>query len=216
MFERTIMEIKNKAKFSAITLVATMGIGAFIGLPQAQAATPGTNSLATVLTAKNSFDNNSKNYDIVTAAILAVLKAKPTSPVKVLTDGSVALTAFIPNDGAFTNLVTALTGKSPKTEAAAFATVAGLGIDTVEQILEYHVVPGTAIDSAAALKANGAVLKTALTGKSVKVSVMGTVIKLAAFNTKLRTPKVILTQIDINKGNLQLAHGIDAVLMPTK
>ena len=210
------MKIKKKAKLSAYALVLTVSAGAFIGLPQAQAATSGTNSLATVLTAKNSFDNNSKNYDIVTAAILAVLKAKPDSPVKVLTDGTVALTAFIPNDGAFKSLVTTLTKKRPKTEADAFATVAGLGIDTVEQILEYHVVPGTAIDSAAALKANGAVLNTALTGKTVKVSVRGTNIKLLAFNTKLRTPMVILSQVDINKGNLQIAHGIDAVLMPTK
>lgn len=216
MLERKIMKMNKKARLSALALVATLGAGAFIGLPQAQAATPGTNSLATVLTAKNSFDMNDKNYDIVTAAILAVLKAKPNSPVKVLTDGTVAVTAFLPNDGAFKSLVMALTKKSPKTEADAFAVVAGLGIDTVERILEYHVVPGKAIDSAAALKANGAVLTTALTGKTVKVSVMNNTIKLMAFNTKLRTPKVILSQVDINKGNLQIAHGIDAVLMPTK
>ena len=77
-------------------------------------------------------------------------------------------------------------------------------------------MPGAAIDSAAALKANGVVLKTALMDKTVKVSVMGTTIKLLAFNKTLRTPKVILSQVDINKGNVQLAHGIDAVLMPTK
>jgi len=210
------MQSRTKIKFSALALVAALSVGAIIGLPQAQAASKGTRSLASVLTAKNSFDKNSKNYDIVTAAILAVLKAKPNSPVKVLTQGSVAVTAFIPNDRAFENLVTALTMKTPKSEAAAFATVAGLGINTVEQILEYHVVPGTAITSAAALKANGAVLKTALKGKTVHVEVMGTTIKLHAFNTMLATPKVILTQVDINKGNLQLAHGIDAVLMPTK
>jgi hypothetical protein len=210
------MQSRKKVKFSALALVATLSVGAIIGLPQAQAASNGTKSLASVLTAKHSFDKNAKNYDIVTAAILAVLKAKQNSPVKVLTQGSVAVTAFIPNDGAFENLVTALTMKKPASEAAAFATVAGLGINTVEQILEYHVVPGTAITSAAALKANGAVLKTALKNKTIHVSVMGTTIKLHAFNTKLATPKVILSQVDINKGNLQLAHGIDAVLMPTK
>jgi hypothetical protein len=91
-----------------------------------------------------------------------------------------------------------------------------VGPDRLELSTHGLKVPGTAIDSAAALKANAAVLNTALTGKTVKVSVMGTTIKLLAFNTKLRTPKVILNQVDINKGNLQLAHGIDAVLMPTK
>ena len=37
-------------------------------------------------------------FGLVTAAVLAVLKAKPKSPVKVLTEGNVTLTAFIPND----------------------------------------------------------------------------------------------------------------------
>jgi uncharacterized surface protein with fasciclin (FAS1) repeats len=206
----------SKSRLASISATSVLILSAFASVPQAQAA-DGTTSLASVLTAKNSFDKNATNYDIVTAAVLAVLKAKPNSPVKVLTDGTIAVTAFIPNDMAFENLVTALTGKRPKTEAAAFATVAGLGIDTVEQILEYHVVPGTAIMSGDALKANGAVLMTALPGKTIKVSVSGgKLIQLHAFNTKLRTPKVILTQVDINKGNLQVAHGIDAVLMPTK
>lgn len=204
-----------KSRMASISIALTVIASAFVSIPQAQAAT-GTTSLASVLTAKNTFDKDSKNYDIVMAAVLAVLKAKPNSPVKVLTDGTVAVTAFIPNDMAFENLVKALTGKFPKSEDAAFATVAGLGIDTVEQILEYHVIPGKAIMSGDALKANGAVLMTALTGKTVKVSVYGTTIKLIAFNTKLRGPKVILSQVDINKGNLQIAHGIDAVLMPTK
>jgi uncharacterized surface protein with fasciclin (FAS1) repeats len=114
------------------------------------------------------------------------------------------------------NLVTALTGKKPKSEADTFATVAGLGIPTVESILKFHVVPGAAIMSGDALKANGASLKTALSGKMIKVSVMGTVITLGDYNKKLKDPKVILAQVDINKGNLQIAHGIDAVLMPTK
>jgi len=210
------MEFRKKSRLVTGALAAALTISSFVSVPQAKAAA-GTTSLASVLTAKNSFDKDSKNYDIVTAAVLAVLKAKPNSPVKVLTDGSVALTAFIPNDMAFENLVVALTGKRPVSEAAAFTAVAGLGIDTVEQVLEYHVVPGTAIMSSDALKANGAVLKTALAGKTIKVSVTGgSVIRLQAFNTKLRTPKIILSQVDINKGNLQIAHGIDAVLMPTK
>ena len=60
------------------------------------------------------------------SAVLAVLKAKPKSSVSVLTDGNVALTAFIPNDGAFIKLVQAFTGKSSTTDAAAFKAVAGL------------------------------------------------------------------------------------------
>ncbi len=175
----------------------------------------GSNSLAAVLTAKNSFDTNKNNFDIVTAAVLAVLKAKPASDVALLTDGNIPVTAFIPNDGAFLNLVTALTGKAPKNERAAFATVAGLGIPTVESILKYHVVQGDPILSPAALKANGAQLHSTLDGKLIKVTVKGTKITLGDYNKKLKDPVVVLSRVDLNKGNLQVAHGINAVLMPT-
>jgi uncharacterized surface protein with fasciclin (FAS1) repeats len=188
------------------------GINAVL-LPAALVKALGTQSLAAVLTAKSSFDKNSKNFDILTAAVLAVLNAKPESPVKLLTDGTVALTAFIPTDGAFKNLVKALTKKNPKSEEAAFKTVAGLGINKVEQILLYHVVPGTGIVSEVAAAANGASLKTALAGKSIKVSVRGKNIDLGDYS-KLKDPRV--SAVDINRGNVQIAHAIDGVLLPTK
>ena len=188
------------------------GINAVL-LPAALVKALGTNSLAAVLTAKSSFDKKSKNFDILTAAVLAVLEAKPESPVKLLTDGTAALTAFIPTDGAFKSLVKALTKKNPKSEAAAFKTVAGLGINKVEQILLYHVVPGTGIVSEAAAAANGASLATALAGKSIKVSVRGNNINLGDYS-KLKDPRV--SAVDINRGNVQIAHAINAVLLPTK
>lgn len=190
-----------------------------VAAPAASAATAGTTSLASVLTGgQQGFDQDFKDYDILTAAVLAVLKAKPNSPVKVLTDGKTALTAFLPTDQAFMNLASALTKKKVTTEAAAFKAVAGLGIPTLEKVLEYHVVPGPAILSSDALKANGAKLKTALMGKTIGVKVVASPasITLVDYNMALPDPKVILTQVDINKGNMQVAHGIDAVLMPTK
>lgn len=189
------------------------GINAVL-LPVSLLKPIGTKSLASILTAKNSFDRNTKNFDILTAAVLAVLKAKPNSAVKVLTDGNVALTAFIPNDGAFKNLVRTLTKRPVPSEKGAFEAVAGLGIDTVEQILLYHVVVGNPILSENALKANGASLATALAGKNIKVSVKGTKIELGDYS-KLRDPRVILTGVDINRGNKQVAHTIDSVLLPT-
>ncbi len=192
---------------------------AAVAAPAASAADMGTTSLASVLTGgQQGFDQDYKDYDIVTAAVLAVLKAKPNSPVKVLTDGSTALTAFIPNDQAFMNLASALTKKKVTTEAGAFKAVASLGIPTVEKVLEYHVVPGATILSGDALKANGAKLKTALPGKTigVKVATSPASITLVDYNKTLPNPKVILSQVDINKGNMQVAHGINAVLMPTK
>lgn len=184
--------------------------------PAAQAA-DGTTSLASVLTSgPQGFDKNRTDYDIVTAAVLAVLKANPDSPVKVLADGNTAVTAFIPNDRAFVKLASTLSGKKVHSEAKAFATVAGLGIPTVEKVLEYHVIPGATILSPDALKANGAKLATALEDASITVKVNSEApsIRLMDGATKLRDPRVILSQVDINEGNKQVAHGIDRVLLP--
>lgn len=191
----------------------------FAGFAPATSASEGTTSLATVLTSDgNKFDSNWADYDVVTEAILAVLDAKPNSAVSVLTDGSVAVTAFIPNDRAFRKLVFDLTGTRPATERATFNAVAGLGIDTVEQVLLYHVVVGPAINSTTALGANGVKLQTAAGDKArhrfeVRVYPKVPSIWLRDTNTGLKNPKVLLSQVDINTGNKQLAHGINRVLM---
>lgn len=174
-------------------------------------------SLATVLTSdKNTFDKNHGGFDVVTEAVLAVLAAKPSSAVGVLTDPSVKLTAFVPTDRAFVKLASNLTGKKIKSEKKAFGVVAGLGIDTVETVLLYHVVPGAKINAKSALKANGASLKTAQGGTiKVKVTKKPAII-LADKDTNSRNPRVVLALTDINKGagNKQIAHGIDRVLRP--
>lgn len=191
----------------------------FAGLVPAASATQGTTSLAEVLTSDgDKFDNNWGDFDIVTEAVLAVLAAKPDSPVSVLTDGNVALTAFIPTDRAFRKLVFDLTGKRPATERATFRAIAGLGIDTVEQVLLYHVVPGATIESPDALAANGVKLQTAAGSGAknrieVRVYPRVPAIWLRDTNKQLKNPKVLLSKVDINKGNKQVAHGINRVLM---
>jgi uncharacterized surface protein with fasciclin (FAS1) repeats len=164
----------------------------------------------------NKFDKNGKDFDVVTEAVLAVLAAKPDSAVKVLADPSVKLTAFIPTDKAFLKLASDLTGKKVTSEKKAFTTVAGLGIDTVETVLLYHVVAGSKINAKAALKANGATLTTAQGGTfTVKVSKRPS-IQLRDNDPNSRNPRVVLALTDINKGkqNQQIAHGIDRVLRP--
>jgi hypothetical protein len=121
-------------------ILAATGLagGAVLVAPPAGATTAqhGNRSLAALLTSDgNQFDRNPYDYDVVTEAVLAVLAAKPSSPVGLLTDGSVALTAFLPNDQAFRLLVKDLTGSAPRSEKAVFEAVAGLGIDTVETVL---------------------------------------------------------------------------------
>lgn len=175
-------------------------------------------SLATVLTSDtNKFDKNSGDFDVVTEAVLAVLAAKPDSPVKVLADPSVKLTAFVPTDRAFLRLASDLTGTKVKSEKKAFGTVAGLGIDTVETVLLYHVVPGAKVTAKKALKANGASLATAQGGDiTVTVKKKGPKIILGDQDGNSRDAQVILALTDINKGkvNQQIAHGIDRVLRP--
>ncbi len=175
----------------------------------------GQTPLSAVLTRGGvAFDHNRHDFDIVTAAVLAVLKAKPSSPVSALTDGSVKLTAFILTDAAFGRLVRSLTGEHPRSEKKAFKAVAGLGIDTVETVLLYHVVPGATITAKKALKANGASLTTAQ-GGAIKVRVTKEPeIRLRDKDTDARNARVVLDATDINKGNRQIAHGIDRVLRP--
>jgi Fasciclin domain len=198
---------------AGVAAASAVALAAGALAPAAMAADDGTKSLAAVLTAETpAFDKNWNDYDIVTAAVLAVLDAKPNSPVGVLAKGDVALTAFIPSDKAFRTLVKDLTGKKPTTEAKTFAAVAGLGgIDLVETVLLYHVVPGATIDAATALKANGAYLETGVRAIRVKV-VKGSQVRLQDADSNSRNARVNV--VNINQGNKQIAHGIDRVMRP--
>ncbi|MFC4066952.1 fasciclin domain-containing protein [Actinoplanes subglobosus] len=175
----------------------------------------GTKSLAAVLTAdKSGFDHNGHDYDILAAAVGAVLKAKPSSPVKVLADGKTKLTAFLPNDRAFQLLVKDITkSKKLPSEKKAFTAVAGLGIDTVESVLLYHVVPGARIPAKTALKSDNAKLKTAA-GASIKVNVWGHGRKISIIDLDYSDRNARVVRVDINKNNRQIAHGVDRVLRP--
>ncbi|MEV0900639.1 fasciclin domain-containing protein [Actinoplanes sp. NPDC049802] len=212
------MRITRLGKRAAAVATAAVVASALSAAPaEAHGTKPLKNrSLAAVLGAdKRGFDHNGHDYDILTAAVGAVLKAKPGSPVKVLADGRTPVTAFLPNDRAFQLLVKDITKAKRLTgEKKTFTAVAGLGIDTVESVLLYHVVPGATINRKAALKADNVRLKTAA-GSSIKVNVYGhwhKRISLIDADRSDRNPRVI--RFDINKGNKQIAHGIDRVLRP--
>lgn len=208
------------------TVVAIAGLATALVAPSAtatssthHAAQPGTNSLASVLLADgDTFDHNWNDYDILTQAVLAVLAAKPDSPVKVLTDGTVPLTAFLPNDQAFRALASDLTKKSYGSESTVFNTlVSAVGVDAIESVLLYHVIPGATITSKQAKAANGAVLATALPDASVKVRVVSKAIPVIELRDNDRSdanPFLNPFALDINKGNLQIGHGILLVLRP--
>ena len=173
----------------------------------------GTTSLAEVLGADGQkFDQKWGDFDIVEAAAYAVLDAKPKSPVGVLGLGSERITAFVPTDKAFRALVQDLTGKRLASEKKVFKVVAGLGIDTVEAVLLYHVVPGATLTSDKVLDADGAVLTTASGGATLTVSVSDDSVKLIDNDPDAANAKVVV--LDINRGNKQVAHGINKVLRP--
>jgi hypothetical protein len=211
----------TRGRWTAAALLA-VGLGvASTGSAAAATHTQslGTKSLASVLLADgNRFDRNWYDYDIVTEAVLAVLAAKPDSPVSVLTKGDVALTAFLPNDRAFQVLVADLTKKWIWNEEQVFTTLAGaVGIDTIEAVLLYHVVPGATIDSATALRSDNATLATALPGASFTVDVISKrfkIVQLKDNDPNDVNPYLNPRALDINKGNRQIAHGIVFVLRP--
>ncbi len=186
--------------------------------PPANAGDTGDTPLSSILLADgDTFDDNPYDYDVLTEAALAVLADDPSSPVGLLTDGSVQLTAFLPTDFAFAKTVRDLTGTLPASEQETFDTVASLGLDTVEAVLLYHVIPGPPIDSATVLGSDGAALTTAA-GPTLTVDVFT---KPKTGNTGIRLidgarpyPWLVLNRLDINEGNNQTAHRIGRVLLP--
>ncbi|NYE37078.1 putative surface protein with fasciclin (FAS1) repeats [Nocardioides cavernae] len=208
-----------KRRVPAILAASALALGAVQATaPAASAKAAGDDSLAALLTSDgNQFDKNKNDFDILTEAALAVIDAKPDSPVALVADGSQRLTVFAPTDEAFRQLAKDLTGKTIKSEKKILEALVELaGVDTIETVLLYHVVPGKTLTSNKVLKANGAKLKTAQ-GGTVKVSIkkkpmLSITLKDADKNDQ--DPKVVLKALDLNKGNKQVAHGIDRVLRP--
>ena len=211
-----------KRRVPTLLAVSALALGAVTATAPANAqaaqAAQGNDSLAGVLTSDgNKFDKNKKDFDILTEAALAVVGAKPDSPVGLIADGSQRLTVFAPTDQAFRLLAKDLTGKNIKSEKKIFSALVDLaGVDTIESILLYHVVPGKTLSSKKVLKANGAKLVTANGAKvTVKVKTKPKVsVTLKDQDRNARDAKAILKSLDINKGNKQIAHGIDRVLRP--
>ena len=218
----TLRTTVGAACAAMLGLVATAVVApAAAAVPSAapSAARPaGTASLASVLAADgDTFDRNWYDFDVVDQAVAAVLAAKPDSPVAVLADGTVPVTAFLPNDRAFQLLAFDLTRRWERTESGVLNRIAGaVGIDAVEQVLLYHVVPGATISSRQALRSDGATLATAQ-GATFRVDVLSRWLPLVRLVDQDRNdvnPFLVTSKLDINKGNAQIAHGITAVLRP--
>ena len=208
-------------RVSALLATSALALGAITAAaPAANAKAVGEDSLAGLLVSDgDQFDKNAKDFDILTEAALAIVGAKPDSPVALVADGTKRATVFAPTDQAFRVLVKDLTGQTIKSEKKIFESLVALaGVDTIETVLLYHVIPGKTLTSGKVLKADGAKLMTAA-GKTVKVDVrMKPKLKVTLKDKDkgAQDPKAVLTALDLNKGNKQVAHGIDRVLRPIK
>ena len=206
-------------RVSALLATSALALGAITAAaPAANAKAVGEDSLAGLLVSDgDQFDKNAKDFDILTEAALAIVGAKPDSPVALVADGTKRATVFAPTDQAFRVLVKDLTGQTIKSEKKIFESLVALaGVDTIETVLLYHVIPGKTLTSGKVLKADGAKLMTAA-GKTVKVDVRmkpSLRVTLKDKDKGARDPKAVLTALDLNKGNKQVAHGIDRVLRP--
>ena len=120
------------------------------------------------------------------------------------------LTAFLPTDRAFRILATQLTGEKPATEKATFNALAGAaGIDVIETVCS--TTSSRARRSGEQGAVDGKKLTTAQGGK-ITVEIAKKQVWLVDADPDLRDPRVVA--VDINKGNPQIAHAIDRVLLP--
>ena len=134
-----------------------------------------------------------------------------------MADGTKRATVFAPTDEAFRLLAKDLTGKTIKSEKKIFSALVELaGVDTIETVLLYHVIPGATLTSPKVLKADGAKLATAAGPKvGVKVRTKPKVsVTLKDKDKNATDAKAVLDALDLNKGNKQIAHAIDRVLRP--
>jgi hypothetical protein len=222
-----------RRRITAVLAVAALGAGTAVAAAPAASAhgkssPTGTRSLAEVLgndlVPGNGLDRNWRDFDIVREAADAVIATKGVdgTPVALLADGTVPLTAFIPDDRAFRVLVHDLTGRW-LSEKKVFATLAALPIDTVEAVLLYHVVPGATISSKDVLRLYRAPVDdrtlTTAQGGTVEVKVWWPnrrfpVVELRDADRNDANPFLLRSALDVNAGNAQVAHGISRVLRP--
>jgi uncharacterized surface protein with fasciclin (FAS1) repeats len=160
---------------------------------------------------EDGFDRSSWDYDIVTQAVLLFHDL-----VDAASNPDAELTAFLPRDSAFRRLVYDITGDWIRSEAKVFEAVASLGVDTVKDVLLYHLVPAK-ISYADALQAKGAQLPTLLEDATIKVKVKSFLwwkwVKLVDADRDDRNPRVSQPNIGGEASN-GFAHGINRVLRP--
>ena len=158
------------------------------------------------------FDRNPYDYDIVDNAVRAVLNAKPASPVGLLADGNVALTAFLPTDQAFRRLVRDLTGTTTAARRRSSPPSRRSASTRSRPCCSTTWCPARPSPTSRPCASNGAQLTTAQGGTITVRVAYRYFVKLVDADPDDANPYVV--KANINKGNKQIAHGINQVLRP--
>jgi uncharacterized surface protein with fasciclin (FAS1) repeats len=208
--------------------LAALGIAAAaataLAVPSASAAKTDSKSLtiADVLLADdkasgqaNVLDRNWRDYDLVTAAVLAV---GATDLVPAASNAGASLTVLAPNDQAFRQLARDLTKRPMRTEQQVLDTLLAVEAGapgTIKTILTYHIVPAKL--GPAAVLASDHVAVTTLGGGTFTVDVINKRVAFVQFvdgDPNARNP--YLNAINVGGGELAngYIHGIDRVLRP--
>jgi hypothetical protein len=188
------------------------------GAPAPAAPAPAGSILALLEADGTAYDRDWYDFDILEAAGRTVLGAKPGSAVSAIAVPNANITVFAPNDRAFQVLTASLTGKWYWTEEAVvngLVTALGAGaVDTIEQVLLYHVLPGK-VDFATAKSVSGTPVPTAL-GPTITprfIPWLNTLV-LRDQDPNAADPWVVNSKRDIAVGTNSIVHGISLVLRP--
>lgn len=207
---------------SALAAIALAGACVTVGAPTATGVTTseplGHRSLATVLAEDgNVFDENWRDFDIADKLIHDVLSAKPDSPVAIVKHGRERVTVFLPTDSAFRKMAKFFTGKRLESEQRVYRALrrAAGTIGNVENVLLTHPVDGKTLNYRR-LKADAPTTLTSMQGAPLKTRFRDGKLLVVDWDKFSPRARVIPELRNINKGNLQIAHGITSVLSPDK
>jgi hypothetical protein len=185
----------------------------------AAAQSPSTLADQILADADGQYDRNWYDFDVIGEIVKAILA--PGSGVTSQLGAAAGpveggITAFLPNDRAFQVLAWDLTGRWYRSEADLIPAILGVvDLQTVNTIVEYHVVPGVTIDSATALQSDNAVLTT-LMGATFKVDVISkrwAIVQLVDNDRNDLNPFLVKSKLD-NVASNGIWHGISLVLRP--
>lgn len=202
------------------TIAALLSASLLVGVMALPAAAAPSNLAEQILAdADGEFDRNRYDFDIIGEVVKAILDPsnEVTSQLGAaaqVVDGGI--TAFLPNDRAFQLLAWDLTGKWIRDESKIIpAILSVVDLQTVNTIVEYHVIAGATIDSAAALQADGVSL-TSVMGASFTVDVLNqkrALVRLIDNDRNDWDPFLVRSKLD-NVASNGIWHGISQVLRP--